>query len=56
MRGKEFVPSTEFEKVFVLDRAGIGCHREEEEEEGVFKANAMNEEVPERDRATPRRK
>jgi hypothetical protein len=28
-------------------------HQEEEEEEGLFKADAVNEEDPERDRATP---
>ena len=29
---------------------------EEEQEEGLFKADAVNEEEPERDRPTPRRK
>jgi len=29
-----------------------GVRREEEEEEGLFKADAVNEEDPERDRAT----
>ena len=29
------------------------CALEEEEEEGLFKADAVNEEDPERDRATP---
>ena len=28
------------------------CEEEEEEEEGLFKADAVNEEDPERDRAT----
>ena len=30
----------------------LGQAREEEEEEGLFKADAVNEEDPERDRAT----
>ena len=30
-----------------------GGREEEEEEEALFKANAVNEEDPERDRATP---
>ena len=34
-------------------RAGVlEEEEEEEEEEGLFKADAVNEEVPERDRAT----
>ena len=31
----------------------VGGEEEEEEEEGLFKADAVNEEDPERDRATP---
>ena len=33
-------------------RVGEGRDIEEEEEEGLFKADAVNEEDPERDRAT----
>ena len=34
------------------EERGKRCKEEEEEEEGLFKANAVNEEDPERDRAT----
>ena len=34
-------------------RATVLAEEEEEEEEGLFKADAVNEEDPERDRATP---
>jgi len=36
------------------DRVTQEEEEEEEEEEGSFKANAVNEKDPERDRATPR--
>jgi hypothetical protein len=39
----------------VLERGLISCddeEEEEEEEEGLFRADAVNEEDPERDRAT----
>ena len=43
------------EEVVVVSReegGGNGGKEEEEEEEGLFKADAVNEEDPERDRAT----
>ena len=46
----------EEEGLFKADAGGGGRKRrrkEEEEEEGLVKADAMNEEDPERDRATP---
>ena len=36
--------------------AESSCGEEEEEEEDLFKADAVNEEDPERDRATPANK
>ena len=41
-------------QIATVSHNGMGClmRREEEEEEALFKADAVNEEDPERDRAT----
>ena len=38
---------------FLFEELGCSEEEKEEEEEGLFKADAVNEEDPERDRATP---